>query len=215
MDRNQDRISNLVMDMLTFSKEREPELVKADLNETVRDVVELMQSRAKELNVLLGQHLDESIPEAKFDQDGMHRAILNLVTNAIDASSAMANRDDHSGDGDSGDDSASEDTESNPQQAKVFVSTSYDALDGWIIDVVDNGPGVAEEDRDKIFSMFESRKGMRGTGLGLPVSAKIMREHGGAIEVRDGEHGSGICFRLKLPTGISPSSDLSAFDTFV
>ena len=215
VDRNQDRISTLVMDMLTFSKEREPELVKADLNETVRDVVELMQSRAKELNVLLGQHLDESIPEAKFDQDGMHRAILNLVTNAIDASSAMANRDDHSGDGDSGDDSASEDTESNPQQAKVFVSTSYDALDGWIIDVVDNGPGVAEEDRDKIFSMFESRKGMRGTGLGLPVSAKIMREHGGAIEVRDGEHGSGICFRLKLPTGISPSSDLSAFDTFV
>ena len=92
---------------------------------------------------------------------------------------------------------------------------AYDDLDGWTVDVVDNGPGVAEEDREKIFSMFESRKGMRGTGLGLPVSAKIMREHGGVIEVRDGEHGTGICFRLKLPPGSPPTSDLSAFDTFV
>ncbi len=210
VDRNQDRISNLVMDMLTFSKEREPELVRADLNETVRDVVELMQTRAKEMNVMLGQHLDESIPEAKFDQDGMHRAILNLVTNAIDATSVLTNRDDRSDE-----ESDVEDSESEPNQAKVFVSTSYDTLDGWIVDVVDNGPGVAEEDRDKIFSMFESRKGMRGTGLGLPVSAKIMREHGGAIEIRDGEHGSGICFRLKLPPGSPPVSDLSAYDTFV
>lgn len=210
VDRNQDRISNLVMDMLTFSKEREPELVKADLNETVRDVVELMQTRAGEMNVLLGQHLDESIPEAEFDQDGMHRALLNLLTNAIDATSGVSNRDDRGEeDVDQGD------AESETQQGKVFVSTSYDTLEGWIVDVVDNGPGVAAEDRDKIFSMFESRKGMRGTGLGLPVSAKIMREHGGAIEVLDGEHGAGICFRLKLPPGRPPTSDLSAFDTFV
>ena len=105
--------------------------------------------------------------------------------------------------------------ESEAHQGKVFVSTAYNDLDGWTVDVVDNGPGVAEEDRERIFSMFESRKGMRGTGLGLPVSAKIMREHGGAIEVRDGEHGAGICFRLKLPPDSPPTSDLSAFDTFV
>ncbi|MAI32200.1 MAG: peptide-binding protein [Rhodopirellula sp.] len=220
VDRNQDRISNLVMDMLTFSKEREPELVKADLNETVRDVVELMQTRAAEMNVILGQHLDESIPAAKFDQDGMHRAILNLLTNAIDSTSASVNHDglgdSISGDSVSGDEeSGNVDSALEPYQGKVFVSTSYDPLDGWVVDVVDNGPGVAEVDREKIFSMFESRKGMRGTGLGLPVSAKIMREHGGAIEVRDGEHGSGVCFRLKLPPGSPANSDLSAFDTFV
>ena len=210
VDRNQDRISNLVMDMLTFSKEREPELVKADLNETVRDVVELMQTRAGEMDVLLGQHLDESIPEARFDQDGMHRAILNLVTNAIDATAvASKNNENHE------QEPEPNGNESEAHQGKVFVSTAYDDLDGWTVDVVDNGPGVAEEDREKIFSMFESRKGMRGTGLGLPVSAKIMREHGGAIEVRDGEHGAGICFRLKLPPDSPPTSDLSAFDTFV
>jgi two-component system, NtrC family, sensor kinase len=53
VDRNQERISNLVMDMLTFSKEREPEKVDADLNETVADVFELMKSRAEEMKVSL------------------------------------------------------------------------------------------------------------------------------------------------------------------
>ena len=210
VDRNQDRISNLVMDMLAFSKEREPELVKGDLNATVRDVIELMQTRAKEMNVILGEHLDQSIPDAKFDPDGMHRAILNLVTNAIDATASTPTREDEDSNSD-----GHVPAESEPPQAKVFVRTAYDNLDGWIVDVIDNGPGVEPDDRDKIFSMFESRKGMRGTGLGLPVSAKIMREHGGAIQVRDGEHGSGICFRLTLPPGSSQSSELSAFDTFV
>ncbi len=55
-------------------------------------------------------------------------------------------------------------------------------------------------DREKIFSLFESRKGMRGTGLGLPVSAKIMREHGGDIQITDAKTGQGTCFRLRLPT---------------
>ena len=213
VDRNQDRISNLVMDMLTFSKEREPDLVPGDLNEVVRDVLELMQTRAAEMNVLLGMHLDESIPQAKFDHDGMHRAILNLVTNAIDATAEALNKDEETEFAD--DDSVVDGTEAGSRKAKVFVSTAYDALEGWLIDVVDNGPGIAPEDREKIFSMFESRKGMRGTGLGLPVSAKIMREHGGAIEVRDGEHGSGICFRLSLPPSGPSHSDLSAYDTFV
>ena len=211
VDRNQERISNLVMDMLTFSKEREPELVKGDLNDVVRDVLELMQTRAQEMNVILGQHLDESIPHAKFDQDGMHRAILNLVTNAIDATATPPNREEED-ENTGNEESVLADAEQH--QPKVFVSTAYDTLEGWIVDVVDNGPGVAKEDREKIFSMFESRKGMRGTGLGLPVSAKIMREHGGSIEVRDGEHGAGICFRLTLPPG-SQTAELSSYDTFV
>jgi two-component system NtrC family sensor kinase len=197
------------MDMLTFSKEREPELVKGDLNEVVRDVLELMQTRAKEMNVILGQHLDDSIPEAKFDQDGMHRAILNLVTNAIDATSTPQKREDETPENEE-----PVETDADQHQPKVFVTTAYDTLEGWIVDVVDNGPGVDKEYREKIFSMFESGKGMRGTGLGLPVSAKIMREHGGAIEVRDGEHGAGICFRLTLPPG-SQTSELSSYDTFV
>ena len=67
-----------------------------------------------------------------------------------------------------------------------------------MIDVIDNGAGIAAEDRKKIFSLFESRKGARGTGLGLPVSAKIMQEHGGEIQIVDPEGPGGTCFRLIL-----------------
>ncbi len=192
VDRNQERISNLVLDMLTFSKEREPEKVDANVNDTVRDVVELMQTRATEVDVRLGCKLDETIPEASFDPDAIHRALLNLVTNAIDAASGALSRD-H--------DFESDEDEDLPEKklGRVFVETNFDAAVGWFIDVVDDGPGVAPEDREKIFSLFESRKGMRGTGLGLPVSAKIMREHGGDIQIMDAKTGPGTCFRLRLP----------------
>jgi len=180
VDRNQERISNLVLDMLTFSKERTPECVEADLNETVRDILELMQTRASELEVSLQSDLSDNMPDASFDPDAMHRAILNLITNAIDASSEHAKQ--------------------REMAATVEVVTRFDEIDGWVIDVIDNGPGIAEEDRQKIFSLFESGKGSRGTGLGLPVSAKIMHEHGGEIAVLQPKSGIGSCFRLRLPT---------------
>lgn len=208
VDRNQDRISNLVMDMLTFSKEREPEKVEGDLNATVRDVVELMQTRAGEMDVSLSCVLEETLPPAVFDPDAIHRALLNLVTNAIDAASgAFASDDDFDSD------ETVESAESEP--GSVLVRTSFEPGTGWLIDVVDNGPGVDQQDREKIFSLFESRKGMRGTGLGLPVSAKIMREHGGEIEIIDCDETEGTCFRLRLPADGTGLSDISHRDTIV
>ena len=188
VDRNQERISNLVMDMLTFSKERVPEKVEASLNETAQDVVELMTGRAGESGVQLILIGDEELPEAEFDPEALHQAILNLVTNAIDA---VSKKDEATaGDGSENDDSPT---------GKVAVRTGFNPSEGWYVDVIDNGPGVKPEDRAKIFSLFESKKGARGTGLGLPVSQKIMREHGGDIQVLDPETGSGCCFRLRLP----------------
>ena len=245
VDRNQERISNLVLDMLTFSKEREPEKVPADLNETVAEVVELMRSRAEESGVVLQCEFAEELPEAEFDPNALHRAILNLVTNAIDAAasgggaadSPIAARRGEPEDapiGDSGpgappgggpgapppgDDPAGVAPPSGETAGGcVRVRTAFDSAAGWWVDVIDNGPGVASEDREKIFSLFESRKGSLGTGLGLPVSAKIMREHGGAIEVLDAPADTGSCFRLSLPSAATEAhgtdaSELARRDT--
>jgi signal transduction histidine kinase len=68
--------------------------------------------------------------------------------------------------------------------------------------VSDNGEGIAPDDLPKIFSLFESRKGARGTGLGLPVSQKILREHGGEIRV-ESTPGQGSRFYLELPAQVS------------
>ncbi len=157
VDKNQEKISNLVMDMLTFSKERQPERVPAELNQVVVEVLELMQTRAADAGVTLEWLPDEKMPVLQFDPDALHRAILNVVTNAIDA------------------------CEKTPG-GRVSVSTEF-AADKTVaqITVEDNGEGISPEHIQKIFSLFESRKGSRGTGLGLPVSQKILREHGGDI----------------------------------
>lgn len=183
VDRNQDRISNLVLDMLTFSKEREPQRVDADLNATIRDVAELMESRAGESGKSLVLDLDEHLPAASFDPDAIHRALLNLITNAIDAA-----------------------------ETTVKIISWFDAAEGWIIDVEDDGEGVLEEEREQIFSLFESKKGSRGTGLGLPVVAKIMQEHGGTIGVEDAP-GGGARFRMILPTAGTDLNEMTGLET--
>ena len=178
VDKNQERISHLVMDMLTFSKEREPDLVAANLNETIQDVVELLAARAAEANVRLVWQPREDLPLIQFDPDLLHRAILNVVSNAIDACEKRPN-------------------------ATVEVAIEFAEGDSLLhIVVADNGEGIAPEDIQRIFSVFESKKGSRGTGLGLPVSQKIMREHGGEIRV-ESTPGRGSRFYLELPTNLS------------
>ncbi|MEX2173605.1 MAG: ATP-binding protein [Pirellulaceae bacterium] len=179
VDKNQERISNLVMDMLTFSKPREPDLCLADLNETLSDVVELMQARAGEAAVQLVFEPRRDLPQFCFDPELLHRAVLNVVTNAIDACEKRAG-------------------------ARVEVTTEFATGDQFVhIVVADNGEGIAPEDIPRIFSVFESRKGSRGTGLGLPVSQKIIREHGGEIRV-ESTLGAGSRFYLELPSQLSP-----------
>ena len=174
VEKNQAKIYNLVMDMLSFSKDREPSLESADLNETVGDVIELMQARATELGVTLKWTPSKDLPAVQIDTDGIHRAILNIVTNAIDAS---------------------EDVEG----GTVRVSTAWDAeaMTARVI-VADNGTGIPPGEVDKIFEVFASTKGSRGTGLGLPVSQKIIREHGGSIRIAS-EVGKGSTFTVELP----------------
>jgi len=179
VEKNQRRISSLVLDMLTFSKEREPDLAPCDLNDTVADVIELMQARAEEKQVTLQCDLAADMPALVYDPEGIHRATLNVVTNAIDA--------------------CAENLQQSRPAGLVRVMTTYVA-EGPLaqVAVADNGAGIAAEDLQDIFSLFVSRKGSRGTGLGLPVSQKILKEHGGQIRV-ESQVGRGSTFTLEFP----------------
>ena len=164
------------MDMLTFSKEREPDLTPANLNEVVADVVELMHVRAEELQVELDWQPAEPMPDLVFDPEGIHRAVLNVVTNAIDAVGESET----------------------PGRVEVAHRSTADSEALVRIIVDDNGPGIPADQMDHLFSPFVSSKKSRGTGLGLPVSQKILREHGGRILV-ESEPGQGSRFTLELP----------------
>ena len=198
VDRNQSRISNLVMDMLTYSKDRVPELTVGDLNETTGDAVGLMRPAAAQRGVTLRDELTD-LPPATFDADAMHRAVMNLITNAIDAAAGSGEGSVSGPAVDRVGDPVVDPVVDPVGEPSVVVRTRMDG-ENWIVEVTDTGPGVAPEDRERIFSLFESGKGARGTGLGLPVCAKIMQEHGGRIEV-DGGSGTrrGATFRLVLP----------------
>jgi signal transduction histidine kinase len=175
VEKNQNKISTLVLDMLTFSKEREPDLTPSNMNQVVSDVVELMQSRAKDLEVQLVWEPAQEMPTLVFDPEGIHRAVLNIVTNAIDAAA---------------------ETE---QAGQVRVTTEYAAVESKLrVCVDDNGPGIPAEHMDQLFSPFVSFKGSHGTGLGLPVSQKIVNEHGGRIQV-ESTVGHGSRFMVEIP----------------
>ena len=171
-DRNQDRLFDLASDMLTFSKDRRPELAECDVDALVRDIGELVGPTAEERRIAFDVR-PGGVPPVPADESLLHRAILNIVTNALDAAGGS-------------------------EGAAVSLSTSS-GTDVTEIVVRDNGPGLSAAERERIFDLFESSKGAGGTGIGLAVSLKVMREHGGSIEV-DSEPGEGSTFRLQLPS---------------
>ena len=160
----------------------------AELNQVVGEVIDLMRARAQDKHVELVWQPAAEFPTLTFDPDGIHRAILNVASNAIDACAEAADSDDES-----------TDEPVRQHHGRVVVSTCYDATVNLArIAIKDNGVGIPAEELQNIFSLFVSHKGSRGTGLGLPVSEKIMKEHGGRITV-DSEVGRGSCFTLELP----------------
>jgi signal transduction histidine kinase len=193
VDRNQNKISALVMDMLTFSKERQPDRVPSDLNQVVGEVIELMQSRAGEMGVELGWKPSPKMDSFVFDPEMIHHAVLNVVTNAIDAAAESGTDDEESEHG------------KTRRQPRVNVAAEWDeAADLLHVIVRDNGPGIPPDAMKNLFSPFVSSKGARGTGLGLPVSQKIVTEHGGDIHV-ESTPDVGSTFLLEWPA-VAPSA---------
>src|SRR5213075_1762048 len=119
------------------------------------------------------------------DPEGIHKALLNIVSNALDA------------------------VEDRPAP-QVGVQTVLEAEGTWVrINVIDNGVGISPQKQLDIFKPFVSTKGASGTGLGLAVSRKILREHGGDILVQS-QPGRGSKFILRLPLKSPLSTDLGA-----
>ncbi len=177
MQKNIDQISQIVLDMLTYSKERKPEYQPVDPNELVNDVVELMKERAKASGVSLVLKLRPDMGEVFMDRTGIHRCLLNLVSNAIDACTMEGIT---SGEG------------------RVTIATDESQEWGVRFEVKDNGTGMDEKVQKNLFEGFFSTKGNKGTGLGLAVTQKIVKEHKGELTF-DSKVGEGTALFLALP----------------
>ena len=113
--------------------------------------------------------LDDQAPQLQLDPEGFRSVLINLVENSFDAA---------------GEDSA------------ISIRTRFEDPQ-VVLDIVDEGPGVASQDRERIFEPYVSGK-EGGTGLGLALVRSIVEEHGGTIAVADGPDG-GAQFQIRLP----------------
>jgi signal transduction histidine kinase len=178
VQRNVDRLSAMILDMLYCAKPRAPRRLPVSLPEVTRTVFQLYAPRAKDLGVTLEMDLDESVPAVAGEPRDLHSLISNLVSNALDA--CCADPDER-------------------KQPRVRVRVGREGQHA-VIQVRDNGTGMDEETRGKLFTMFFSTKGSAGTGLGLVVARKVATEHGGSIAV-ESTLGEGSTFTVKLPLG--------------
>jgi two-component system, NtrC family, sensor kinase len=174
LQRNLTRIQNLVLNMLAFSKVRQPNLEMTQLNQLVTETVEMLTSQADEKHVGLFTDLDEHLPAITVDSDGIQQVVLNLILNALDAVEA--------------------------DRGAITVGTRFDnTTQEAILTVSDNGMGIDANNMSGIFKAFHSSKGQGGTGLGLAVVKKIIEEHKGSVMVAS-KPGEGTVFTLRIPS---------------
>lgn len=179
--KNIDMVSNLVSDLLNFTKENITEYKKCSPNIIAEEVCGLMEPRAKDIHlgeIKIIRDFDSGIGEVLLDPKAIHRGLLNLISNAIDACRV---------------------DEDKGKNHAVKVITKKEREDKFVIQVTDNGCGMEDEIKQKVFTGFVSTKGSQGTGLGLLITQKIVKEHGGTLKVNS-KVGKGSTFTIHLPS---------------
>lgn len=175
LQRGNKKIASLVENMLNYSREMELQFHKTNLNSLLFEILHQIDDSAVERKVALIPEVQRDLPEIEVDADKLYDALLNLITNAIDA--IPPGRDD----------------------GYVVVSTRWESgKDFVVLKVQDNGAGMTEETKRKLFNLFFSTKGDKGSGIGLSVTRKIIEKHGGRIDV-ESEPDKGATFTLLLP----------------
>ena len=148
---------------------REVEFISKNLNNIIKEIVELVQQEAQEKNIELNTQLTDNLPNVNVSQDQMKQVILNLLLNAFDAM---------------------------PNGGKVKLKTERSETFVSVI-VEDSGMGIPEENRERIFDFnFSTKAGSRG--IGLHWSKNIVEEHSGKISFKS-KVGQGTQFTIDLP----------------
>ena len=165
-------LKKIVGQFSDFAKMPQPELGPVNLNDVVRSVLNLFEAQFSAVGrppITPEVYLDEALPVIQADSTLLHRAIENLILNAMDAM---------------------------PAGGVVMVRTSHD-LESVHLEISDTGAGLTKEERERLFTPYYTTK-QHGTGLGLAIVQSVVSDHGGRISV-ESESGVGTTFRISLP----------------
>jgi two-component system nitrogen regulation sensor histidine kinase NtrY len=170
----------LVDEFAQFARMPAPRTVPSNLNTLLAETLALYNGLFRQIEV--ERRFVEDLPSVRVDVEQIRRVMINLVDNAVEALGGTSARARPDG-----------------SVPRIVVETRHDRVNGVArILVSDNGPGIPQGDRDKLFMPYYSTK-KRGSGLGLAIVRRIIAEHGGSIEVEDGVP-SGSRFTIDLPT---------------
>jgi K+-sensing histidine kinase KdpD len=184
MRRSLARLNAVVLNMLAYSKPREPLLENVNVNHVLQEVVDMVSDLTDERGVAVITDLAD-MPPIPADATGLQQVFLNLLNNALEAVP--------------------------PQHGAITIASDFSSLTQLVtVTVSDNGVGIPADQLPLIWEVFHSSKGNKGTGLGLAVTRKIVREHGGQITV-DSTPGKGTSFTVTLPA--RPGATASPSDT--
>ncbi|UCF43047.1 MAG: GAF domain-containing sensor histidine kinase [Planctomycetota bacterium] len=173
---NLERVKKFMLDMLDFSRERHLELGPCEFNAVIQGAIESLNSQLKQKKTKLHIRIDQQIPLIELDGERIHEMAANLILNAIDIV--------------------------DEKTGVVSVETKYLKEQSAVqLSVTDNGPGISEEAKEKIFQPFESSKNKLGTGLGLAIAKQIIEQHCAEIQI-ESEIGKGSTFKVILPAKV-------------
>ena len=167
------RLDRVVQTLVDFSRPVELRLAETDLRRTLEDVVLLAAPQAEQQGIQIVRQISTEPLLVRIDSDLIKQAVLNVVLNGIQAMSAHGGK----------------------------LTISADRQDGVVnVDVGDQGSGIPNDVRDKIFNLyFTTKKG--GSGIGLAMTYRVMQLHNGSVEF-DSRDGEGTTFHLRLPAVI-------------
>jgi signal transduction histidine kinase len=166
------RVKKMVLDILYYAKSRELETEAVDASCFLRDTADIAAARAEANKVEFVSRIPDGLGILQADTAALSSALVNFLENGVDACEGREN-------------------------GRLTLSAEHSDA-GLVITVSDNGMGMDRETRDKIFTLFFSSKGKRGTGIGLFISNQTIEQHGGSIRVESAPH-EGSTFIITLP----------------
>jgi two-component system NtrC family sensor kinase len=179
LKRNLDRIIGLTMNMLAYSRPRTLDMELTRVGVLLEDCASLLTDRCTAKGIALIVDADPEMPPVAMDAGLMHQALMNLMVNAVEAVESQSGT---------------------VTVRAVFRPAPTPGAAGEVqIDVIDNGPGIAPEMQQRIFEPFFTTKGLRGTGLGLAVTRRIIEQHAGRVSLKSAL-GRGATFTIVIPT---------------
>jgi PAS domain S-box-containing protein len=183
IDEESKRCRQIVRDLMEYARPRSTEFCSTSIADVIEKTLQLVGNRLYKQKVSVEKTLEPDLPRIPADSPQLEQVLVNLYLNAVDAM---------------------------PEGGKLTVEAKIARSDGLaplaVITVVDTGFGITETDLPKIFQPFFTAKKRRGMGLGLPICQRIVKNHGGRLEVKSQE-GIGTTFMIYLPMEQTPTGE--------